>query len=228
MAEIVGYELDGGVATVTMDDGKVNALSLSMLGAIGVALDRAEADGAVVVLAGRPGRFSGGFDLGVLNAGGADARAMLRAGFELGERMLRFPNPIVCGVTGHAIAMGLFLVCSGDYRIGADGPFRITANEVAIGLTLPQSAIEILRVRAAPAHLQRAANLSEVYTPAGAVTAGLLDAVVPPDDVVSSAQEAARGFLALDRKAHADSKLRVREASLTALRAAIEAEFPAR
>ena len=225
MTGMVQYELDGGVATIVMDDGKANALSRDMLGELGAAFDRAESDGAVVVLTGRPGRFSGGFDLNVLNAGGPDARAMLRAGFDLSERMLSFPTPIVVACTGHAVAMGLFLMCSADYRIGADGPFRVTANEVAIGLPLPLAAIEILRIRLAPSHLQRAANLAEVYTPADAVTAGLLDAVAAPDDVIATAQEVARGFLELDLAAHATTKLRVRAASLEALHAAIEGDF---
>jgi enoyl-CoA hydratase len=227
MAAIVGYELDGGVATVAMDDGKANALSLEMLGQLDAALDRAEADGAIVVLAGRPGRFSGGFDLAVLNAGGPEARAMLRAGFSLFARVLSFPTPVVIACTGHAVAAGLFLTLSGDYRVGADGPFRITANEVAIGLPLPLAAVELLRQRLTPAHLQRAANLAEVFSPADAVIAGLLDAVAPPDDVVSTARDVASSYRELDMAAHAQTKLRVRADSREALKAAIAVDFPA-
>lgn len=221
----VGYELADGVATVTLDDGKVNALSLDMLSQIGAALDRAEADGAVVVLVGREGIFSGGFDLKVLNAGGGDARAMLAGGFRLAERMLGFPTPIVVACTGHAIAMGLFLVQAADYRIGADGPFRITANEVAIGLTLPVIAVELLKLRCTPAHLQRAANLAEVFSPSDAVTAGLLDSIVPAGEVRSAADTAARGFLALDMRAHAGTKRLVRAPALAAIHAANEADY---
>jgi len=180
------------------------------------------------VLAGREGRFSGGFDLGVLNAGGPDARTMLRTGFDTSLRLLSFPAPVVVAVTGHAVAMGLFLVQSGDYRIGADGPFRVTANEVAIGLSLPAAAIEIMRLRLAPAHLQRAATLAEVYAPADAVPAGLLDAVVAPDDVLGAAQEQARAYRELDRAAHAATKLLLRQESLARLRAAIDADFAER
>ena len=93
MGTLVSYQLDGSVATITMDDGKVNVLSPRMLGEIGAALDRAAADQAVVVLAGRPGAFCAGFDLSVLRAGGAISSAMVRAGFELAERILSFPAP---------------------------------------------------------------------------------------------------------------------------------------
>src|SRR5712671_4161796 len=106
MGALVTYSFEDAIATITMDDGKVNALSLAMLTELGEAFDHAEADGAVVVLTGREGRFSAGFDLGVLRAGGDDAWAMLRAGFELSARLLAFPTPVVIACPGHAIAMG--------------------------------------------------------------------------------------------------------------------------
>ena len=116
MSGLVTYELRDSIATIVMDDGKVNALSLEMLGAVNGALDRAVSDAAVVVLTGREGIFSAGFDLKVLRGGGADAGAMLLGGFELAVRLLAFPTPVVVACTGHAVAMGVFLLLSGDYR----------------------------------------------------------------------------------------------------------------
>src|SRR5215472_8503195 len=127
MEYLIGYQLADSVATVTMDDGKVNVLSLRMICEVTDALDRALDDAAdVVVLAGRPGVFSAGFDLPVLRAGGPAAAGMLRAGFELAERLLAYPRPVVIACTGHAIAMGAFVLLSGDYRVGAAGPYKIT------------------------------------------------------------------------------------------------------
>jgi len=221
MSGLLTYELGDGVATITVDDGKVNALSPAMLGEIGTALDRADADGAVVLLTGRPGMFSAGFDLRVLGAGGAGAAEMLRAGFELSYRLLSFPAPVVIACSGHALAMAVFLVLSGDYRLGADGAFRIGANEVAIGLTMPRAAIEVCRQRLAPAHFHRAVNNAEIYTPAAAVAAGFLDEVVAPEDLAARARERALALGALDRAAHRATKLRARHGALEALRAAI-------
>jgi enoyl-CoA hydratase len=78
----ISYTLAGGVGTITMDDGKVNALSPHMLGELNAALDRAEAGEAAVVLTGRSGVFSAGFDLAVLRAGdpAAFSRAVRRPG----------------------------------------------------------------------------------------------------------------------------------------------------
>jgi enoyl-CoA hydratase len=224
MGTLVSYQLEGTIATITMDDGKVNALSLRMLAELNTALDRAAADKAVVVLTGRDGIFSAGFDLTVLRAGGPDAAAMLRAGFELSERMLSFPMPVLIACTGHAVAMAVFLLLSGDYRVGAAGPYKITANEVAIGLTMPRAAVEICRQRLAPAHFNRAVILAEVFSPDDAVAAGFLDRVVEASELQNRAVSAAEVLANLDMDAHAASKLRARAQALHALRAAIEAD----
>src|SRR4051794_22785468 len=148
---LVNYALDGGVATIAMDDGKVNALSPAMLGELNAAFDRAEADRAVDVVTGREGVFSAGFDLKVLRGGGPDGPAMVQGGFDLAMRVLAFPFPVVMACSGHAIAMGLFLLESGDYVVGADGSFKFTANEVAIGLEVPPVGLAGLRQRGVPA-----------------------------------------------------------------------------
>ncbi len=226
MDTLVSYELADGVATVTMDDGKVNVMSLPMQAAIHEALDRAAADGAVVVLAGRTGIFSAGFDLATLRGGGPDGPAMARGGFALAARVLEFPQPVVAACTGHAIAMGAFLLCSCDYRIGAAGQFRFTANEVAIGLSVPDAAIAVLRSRLTPSALNRAVTLAEVFSPDNAVEHGFLDRVVPPSDVLSQAQSLARSLMPLDRAAHAVTKQRLRRSTVDVITAALTAEAP--
>jgi len=227
VAELVSYQLHDSIAVITLDDGKVNALSRQMLRDIDAALDRAVADGATVVLTGRPGVFSAGFDLRVLRAGGEEALALLRAGFELAARMLSFPEPVVIACTGHAIAMGVFLLLSGDYRVGAAGPYKITANEVAIGITMPRPGVEICRQRLAPAHFNRAVVNAEVYPPEAAAVAGFLDRAVGEAQLADAARDVARQLRALDRHAHAATKLRARDKTLAAVRAAIDLDFAA-
>jgi enoyl-CoA hydratase len=223
---MVTYDLAEGVATIRMDDGKVNALSPTMLGAVGDALDRAESDGAAVVLAGRDGRFSAGFDLAVLNAGGGEAVDMLRGGFETSLRLLSFPRPVVLAITGHAIAMGSFLALSGDHRIGiAGGGHRIHANEVAIGMTMPRAAIEICRQRLTPAGFERAVVTAEAFTHDDAIAVGFLDRVVDGDVVAAAQEHAATLATTLTPHAHTATKLRARGPMLDALRAAIELDM---
>ena len=118
MSERTSYELSDGVATITLDDGKVNALSVEMLAAISAELDRAEADEAVVLLTGREKTFSAGFDLRTPLEGWPE---MLAAGARLSERLLSFPQPTVIACNGNAIAMGAFTLLSADLRIGVGG-----------------------------------------------------------------------------------------------------------
>jgi enoyl-CoA hydratase/carnithine racemase len=224
---MISYRLDDAIATITIDDGKVNVLSLPVLAEVNAALDRAEQDQAVVVLAGREGVFSAGFDLPVLRAGGPDALALLRAGFETAARLLAFPRPVVIACTGHAVAMGVFLLLCGDFRVGAAGPFKITANEVAIGLTMPRAAVEICRQRLTPAHFNRAVIIAETFSPADAVAAGFLDQTAEASEVHEAARQVAVRLAALDRSAHAATKRRARGRALDAIRFAIDADMAA-
>ncbi|MGW0811298.1 crotonase/enoyl-CoA hydratase family protein [Nonomuraea sp. NPDC002799] len=225
MGTLVTYQLKDSVATITMDDGKVNAISLPMITELGAALDRAAADSAVVLLGGREGIFSAGFDLGTLQAGGPDAGAMVRGGFELAARLLSFPTPVVVACTGHAVAMGVFLLLSGDYRVGAAGPYRLTANEVALGIPMPYAAVEILRQRLTPACFIRALTLAEIFSPEDGVAAGFLDRTVEPARVWDTARGVAESLTSLDLPAHAESKSRARRQALAAIRAGITEDF---
>lgn len=225
---IVGYDLDEGVAVIGMDDGKANALSSDMLAELHGSFDRAEADDAAVVLAGREGRFSAGFHLPTLRAGGEDAERMLRSAFDLAVRMLTFPRPVVVACTGHAYAMGSFLLPAADHRVGAAGPYTITANEVLLGIVMPRSAIELCRYRISAVHLHRVLAMAEAFTPERAVDVGFLDEVVPASDVLSVALAQARRTLEFDPKAYAVTKARLQEGMLPRLRACIDSEFPAK
>jgi enoyl-CoA hydratase len=227
MTDLLTYSRDDRVARITLDDGKVNALSIAMLREIHAALDQAEADGAVVVLGGRDGYLSAGFDLKVFREEPERLPEMLRLGATLCERMLAFPTPILVAAGGHAIAAGSFLLLSADARIGVDGAFKIGLNEVRIGLTMPLFVIELARHRLAPAHFDRAVISAAMYGPAAAVAAGFLDRAVAPADLDEACAAAAADLAGLNPEAHAATKLRARGAALTALRAAIDAELPA-
>ena len=221
----VSYDLAGGIATITIDDGKVNVITIPLLADLRAALDQAETDGAVVILTGREGRFSAGFDLAVLLSSTTDSIDLLIGGFELSERLLSFPFPVVVACTGHAIAMGLFLVLSGDVRIGAEGAFKLVANEVAKGLPLPRGATEICRQRLTPAGFDRVTILSEEFAPGPeAIQVGILDRVVPATELAAAARAEAERLVTLNMPAHGATKLRARAASLAAIRSATEAD----
>ena len=226
MSDLLTYEHHDRVARITLDDGKVNALSIAMLREIHAALDQAEADQAVVMLRGREGFLSAGFDLKVFREEPERLGEMLRLGADLCERILAFPTPVLIACSGHAIAAGSFLLMAADARIGVEGPFEIGLNEVKIGLTLPLFVVELARHRLNPPHFDRALVTARMYRPEEAIEPGFLDRVVPPGELEEASEAAAQELAGLNFDAHAATKLRVRGAALEALRTAIEAELP--
>jgi len=226
MADRVHSIHDDGVAVVRLDDGKANALSPDMMAAIGTALDDAEQSGLPVCLLGRPGRFSAGFDLGVMREGGPTAaRDMVRDGARLAVRLARFPAPVVIGCTGHALAMGAVLLTAVDARLGAAGDFKLGFNEVAIGLATPVFLVELARERLSKRHFVRATVQAEIYDPERAVDAGLLDRVVAPDQLEAQAVAEARRLGELPRAAFRRTRQVVRGAALAHIEATLDADL---
>lgn len=216
--EFVQYDLNDHVATIRIDDGKRNALSPQVLREIYKALDRAESDDALVILTGRESVFSAGFDLKVMKHGGFNALGMLRAGYGLTARLLAYPYPVIVACNGHCMAMGVFLMLSADYVIGSRGDFKIAANEVAIGLTMPRVAAAMLRHRLNPAALQRATNLSEYFDVDAALKAGFFDELAEVAELLPSANAHAEALMKLDLRAHAATKRRIRAGLIRRIR----------
>ncbi|MBZ2168718.1 crotonase/enoyl-CoA hydratase family protein [Marinobacter sp. F4216] len=222
MSELVTYELNDGVATVTISNGKANALSHEVFEALNGALDRAEQDKAVVILTGQAGIFSGGYDLKEMQKGPEAATALVTVGSTFTRRLAAFPLPVIAACNGHAIAKGAFVLLSVDYRIGTEGPFKLGLNEVAIGMTMHHAGIEIARHRLAPAHFYRSVVNAEIYSPEGAVAAGFLDEVVPASDLMTRANELAQQFKQLNMRAHSETKVKAKAEYLALLDRCIE------
>ena len=224
MTGSVSYRRESQVAVISMNDGKVNALGPAMLAEINGALDQAQGeDAGAVVIAGNERVFSGGFDLKVFRSGDVQASIdMLKAGFELSHRLLSFPKPVVAACTGHAIAMGSFLVCSTDHRIAAPG-YSFQANEVAIGMVLPWPALEVMKLRLTRSAYQQAVGLAKTFLSDTALAGGWVDELVMADLVLERSVQAAHEFATtLQAKAHYACKLRARQETLDAIRAGID------
>lgn len=213
--ELTRYDVAEGIATITMADGKVNALSTEMLAAIAAALDRAEREADVVILTGTDRTFSAGFDL---RTAPEDWPEMLVAGARLAERIMGFPRPVVAACNGNSLAMAAFLLLSADHRVGTEGDFRIGLNEVRIGLTLPWFGIEIARHRLTRPYFDRCTVTGVILEPAEAKAAGFLDELVPAEDLETAARAAAEDLKGINQVAHAATKLRVREAAIAGVR----------
>ncbi len=210
----VTTERRDGVLVVHLDDGKANALSFEVIAALGEALDDAEADESIgaVVLHGRPGRFSAGFDLGVMFGDDMSAIINLVAdGGALVHRLYGSSVPVVAASTGHALAAGALVLLGCDVRIGADVDAKVGLNEVAIKMVLPDWAFTIAGDRLSKRHAQRALANARITTPRDAVDVGFLDEVVSADELldvaVAQAQELAS---TLDPSAYARTVAKTR------------------
>jgi enoyl-CoA hydratase len=222
MSDVVDYAETDGIATLTLDNGKANVISHEVIGGFNAALDRSEAEGTTVVITGKPGILSGGYDLRVVSLGPQELIALVTAGSSLARRMLAHPTPIVVACTGHAVGMGAFLMLSADYRVGADGPFQIGLPESQVGMTMNHVGLALARDRLAKPYLNRAVMNAEMFDPAGAVASGFLDMVVAPEALTDAARMAAGRLRGLHPVAHAKNKVMARKELLDALDWAIE------
>ncbi|WP_417697747.1 crotonase/enoyl-CoA hydratase family protein [Pseudomonas sp.] len=221
MSDLIAYHLEDGIATLTLNNGKVNAISPDVIAAFNTALDQSVTDRAVVIITGQPGILSGGYDLKVMTAGPKEAVSLVTAGSTLARRLLSHPFPVVVACPGHAVAKGAFLLLSADYRIGVDGPFSIGLNEVQIGMTMHHAGIELARDRLRKSAFHRSVINGEMFNPQSAVDAGFLDKVVSTDELQGAALEAARQLKKINMTAHKNTKLKVRKALLETLDSAI-------
>lgn len=217
-------EFQDEIAIIRMDDGKANAINPTMLKALNHCLDEAEAKAKAIVLVGREQRFSGGFDLKLMmGLSGDEVAALVKGGGRLAMRLYASPVPIVAACTGHAVAMGCFLLLSSDYRIGSAGPYKIGANESAINMVLPVFALELLKDRISPRHLSHAGISAHLYDPEGAKDAGFLDHVVEGDAVFDNALAMARQLSAVSGPAYASNKKLLRKHVLDRVGPTVEA-----
>jgi enoyl-CoA hydratase len=225
MSTLAGFELRDGVGVITMDDGKANALSPQMLVQLNDFLDRSEREATAVLLCGRPGRFSGGFDLSVMTGGLEGMRALLHSGAELLLRLYTYPRPLVIACSGHALAAGALLLLAGDRRIGARGPFKIGLNEVSIQLPLPIFGMELARDRLSKRHFTQATTQARIYDPDTAVDAGYLDATEVTERLNDASFETALQLGALPNPAFHATKMRERNATVERIRSTLKADI---
>ncbi len=210
----------GDVALIRMDDGKANVINKAMIASLNAALDEAEAKAKAIVLSGREGRFSGGFDLQALTGSGQEAAiSLLDGGARLLVRLYANPLPVIAACTGHAIAMGVFILHACDTRVGASGAYKIGANETINGMVLPLFALELSKDRLNPRHMTKAVVQAFIYDPVEAVEAGYLDILTDLDKVEAQALAVAGMLAQLPGHAYHGNKMAVRGATIDRIKA---------
>lgn len=220
----MNYALQDNIAVITFDNGKVNAVNPDFMDAMHGYLDKAEEEAGAVVLVGKPGIFSAGYDLKILQADPAAGLAMVNNGLKMLERFYSFPKPLVAACEGHAIGLGAFMLLASDTRIGAEGEYNITLPETAIAMPFGTFLMELATARISAADHTRRILQSIPCTPGEAQAAGFLDTLVPADQVVATAIAAATKLTELPPKFYATNKLDLRKHSLAVMREAMASE----
>ena len=227
MTDMLTYRLEGSVGVLVLDDGKANVFNDASIAAIHAALDRAEQEAGSVVLAGRPGRFSGGFDLSVMGSDPSTMQALVRSGAELLLRIWEYPRPVVIACTGHAVAAGAMFLLAADYRIGIEGDWTIGLNEIGIGMPLPQFTVELARARLDSRAFTRATLHAELYDGEGAGQAGYLDEAVPADELLDRVMAKAAEMAKFAPSGYLPSKHRARHALADYVRSTLDEDMDA-
>ena len=222
MSEFTTYKEEENYSIIELNNGKVNAISNEVIDEINIHLDTVEKAEKVLILTGKEGVFSAGYDLKTMTKSPESAKELITKGSQLSLRRLSFPMPIITASTGHALAKGAFLLLSADYRLGTEGDFKIGFNEVMIGMTMHHAGITIAKARLAPVYFERSINNSEIFNPKDATNAGFLDKVVPASHLLPTAIKIAKMFSKLNKKAHKETKLKLRKLYLEDLQKAIE------
>ena len=210
------------MAVVRLDDGKANALSMSLIGDLHEALDTAAKEASSVCLVGNAKALCAGFDLSVMRGGFEGMVELVRTGGDLLMRLYGHPQPTVAAVTGHAMAAGALLVLACDTRVSGDAPSKIGLNEVAIGMTLPAFAVELARDRLSKRYLTRATIEGEIFAPEGALAAGYVDMIVSAEECEATAIDVARRLGQLDASAYAGTKQALRAETIARVKPTLD------
>ncbi len=208
------YELKDNIAVISFDNGKANAVNPDFMDAIDTFLDQAHSEADAVVITGRSGMFSAGYDLKILQADPTAGLAMINRGFAMLNRFYAFPKPVVAACEGHAIGLGAFLLLVADTRLGADSEYVVRLPETAIAMPFSELLLEIAKARIAPLEHMKRIVQSVPCTPSEAVSAGFLDALVPTEQLMAAALKVAQELAELPAKYYAQNKLDVRKESL--------------
>jgi len=209
--EKVTYTLNDGVAVIALDDGKANALGSQMWAELNAALDKAEADDAIVIFTGRDGMMSGGFDLKEMGSGPQDAMVLTSKGSKFARRIMAHSRPVIMAAPGHTIAMGAFLALACDYSMIKAGNYKVGLNETLIGMTMHNFGIEMGRYHLSKSYFNRCVINGEIFDPKGAMHAGFFDRVVPEEQWPMAIPMAGQMFGQLNAKAFRETKLRSRK-----------------
>jgi len=215
------YQLTDNIALISIDDGKANAVNHGFIDSLSELLDRAESEATAVILQGREGMFSAGFDLKELAKGKEEASKLVSRGMALITRLYALPQPLISVCAGHAFGMGAFILLASDNRLGGNGDYKVNLPETAIGMSFNPVLMSLIKAHVSASYQTVAAVQSRKFTAEEAVTAGFLDQVMDVDQLLVEALSLAKELSNLPAAQYGANKQLLREAPLKIMRDAL-------
>ena len=205
--KIATIKKEDDISIITLDDGKANVFSPEMSNQLNACLDQVDTESGCLIITGREGMFSAGLDLKVIQSGDVDRIVEMSSNaFKLLARIFSFPRPVIAACSGHGIALGTFLICCCDYRIGIKGDYMLGANEMRTNMVIPTPILELIKFRVNDSHKYRAVLGAEMYNFNQAQEAGLIDDVVDIDNLMSAATEKAKDLATMGHPSYTMTK----------------------
>ena len=193
---LIHMDVQDHVAIVKLDHGVTNAINLPLVNELAEALQQVKRDPNVhgLVLGSANDKFfSIGLSLPELYGLPKDEFAGFWQAFtHLGLELFTLPKPTVAALTGHALAGGCIVALCCDYRVMAAGRKLMGLNEIKLGVPVPYLADCILRHLVGARAAREVTDTGEFYPPEELLRLGLVDQVLPPEQVLSWAIEKAR------------------------------------
>ena len=207
MEKLATLESKDDVSIITIDDGKANVFSKNMIDAFNECLDNVPSDKGSLIITGREGMFSAGFDLKVISSGDIEKiRDMTLNGFKLLARIFSFPRPVLAACSGHGIALGTFLLCCCDYRIGIKGEYMVGANEMRTNMVIPTPILELIKFRVTQSYKYRAVLGGEMFALEDATKTGIIDEITESNNLMNAAMEKAKDLSTMGNPSYSLTK----------------------
>ena len=205
--KIATIKKEDDISIITLNDGKANVFSPEMSNQLNACLDEVDTESGCLIITGREGMFSAGLDLKIIQSGDVDRIVEMSSNaFKLLARIFSFPRPVIAACSGHGIALGTFLICCCDYRIGIKGDFMLGANEMRTNMVIPTPILELIKFRVNESHKYRAVLGAEMYNYFQDQEAGLIDDVVEVDNLMTTAKDKAKDLATMGHPSYSMTK----------------------
>jgi enoyl-CoA hydratase/carnithine racemase len=200
----VNVDIRGGVAEITLNRPKVNAINERVVLELAQCLNEIRRDDTAkaLILTGEGSFFSFGFDVPELyQYEKKDFTEFMLNFSDMLRNVFLFPKPVVAALNGHTIAGACILALACDYRLMVAEKAKISLNEITFGSTLFSSAVEMLRFLVGSRNASTILYSGRMYSADEAVRLGLIDKAVERGDLLNSARSIAEDYMNTDAPA---------------------------